>query len=110
MNNKLITKDLIQKLPKLYSQEQVQDPLCIAKFFTPDAQWTWYVIEGEIQQWEGKEGILFFGFIVGQEAELGYFQLSELEAARGQLGLPIERDTTFHPMLLSQIKKKHLLP
>ena len=41
----LLTPDLRQALPALYSQEHVPDPLVRAKFFTPDASWTWYALE-----------------------------------------------------------------
>jgi Protein of unknown function (DUF2958) len=41
----LLTQELRQQLPPLYSQEAVADPLVICKFFTPDAQWTWYALE-----------------------------------------------------------------
>lgn len=60
------------------------------KFFTPDAGWIWYGIE-----FDGDD--LFFGLVSGQEIELGYFSLSELESVRGQLGLPIERDLYYTP-------------
>ncbi len=42
---KLEALELRQLLPSLYSQEHVSDPMCWAKFFTPDGQWTWYAIE-----------------------------------------------------------------
>jgi hypothetical protein len=46
---------------------------------------------------------LLFGLVVGFEIELGYWSLSELEAARGPWGLPIERDLWFEPTPLSQL-------
>jgi len=94
----LLTKQLRQQLPPLYSQENVEDPMVIGKFFTPDAQWTWYAIE-----FDGKD--LFFGYVVGLVPELGYFSLRELEAVRGPLGLPIERDLWFTPCRLSEVQK-----
>ena len=45
----------------------------------------------------------FFGYVVGMEAEWGYFLLSELQAVRGGLGLPIERDLYFTPQPISAI-------
>ena len=39
----------------------------------------------------------FFGFVRGHADEWGYFLLSELQQARGPLGLPIERDLYFEP-------------
>ncbi len=46
---------------------------------------------------------LFFGYVRGLEAALGYFSLSELESLRGLWGLPIERDLSFPPCKLSAI-------
>ncbi len=96
----LLTKELREQLPPLYSQEQEADPLVICKFFTPDSQWTWYCLE-----FDGED--LFFGWVIGFEQELGYFLLSELTQARGPLGLPIERDVHFSPARLSEVRKLH---
>lgn len=74
--------------------------MVICKFFTPDANWTWYAIE-----FDGKD--LFFGFVFGFEPELGYFTLSELMEVRGALRLPVERDRWFTPKRLSEVKKLH---
>ncbi len=96
----LLTQELRHQLPPLYSQEAVDDPLVICKFFTPDAQWTWYALE-----FDGED--VFFGWVVGFEQVLGYFQLSELASVRGPLGLQIERDAHFRPMRLSEVKRLH---
>jgi hypothetical protein len=37
------------------------------------------------------------------ESEWGYFVLSELQAAKGPLGLPIERDLYFKPTPMSRL-------
>lgn len=97
---KLLTQELKKQLPPLYSQEHVEDPLVICKFFTPDSNWTWYAYE-----FDGQD--LFFGLVYGFEREFGYFTLHELEEARGPLGLPIERDLHFTPKKLSEVKKLH---
>lgn len=100
----LLTKELKKKLPKLYSQEQVQDPVCVLKLFTPDAQWSWYAVEGEEQE-DGDW--LFFGKVVSPimpDGELGYFSLNELKSVRGALNLPVERDLYFEEKPLSQCK------
>ena len=39
---KLLTSELRKKLPKLGATDGTQDPLCQAKFFTPDGSWTWF--------------------------------------------------------------------
>lgn len=110
---KLLTKQIRQILPALYSQEQIEDPMVWVKYFTPDAGWTWYATEGSPVDENGmmiEEGaatpavdFLFFGYVIGLEAELGYFSLSELEQIRGALGLPVERDLHFTPCRLSQV-------
>jgi hypothetical protein len=87
-------------LPPLYSQEHEEDPLVICKFFTPDSNWTWYVLEFDRED-------VFFGWVVGFEHELGYFRLSELVSVRGPLGLSIERDLHFRPTKLSVVKQLH---
>jgi len=94
---KLLTEEILKKLPELYSQENVEDPLVIVKFFCPWNQWTWYATE-----FDGKD--VFFGKVRGHELELGYFSLSELQSVTGPGGLKIERDLHFKPVPLSQCK------
>lgn len=96
---KLITPELLERFREIGRQEEAKDPLVIAKFFTPDAGWTWYATEYD----EAEE--MFFGLVVGFEPELGYFSLAELESARGGLGLPVERDLYFSERPLSQVRK-----
>jgi len=97
----LLTDELREKLPPLYAQERDKDPTVYAKFFTPDSNWTWYVTEGEQQNGD----FIFFGYVIGQEREWGYFSLNELSAARGPWGLPLERDLYFTPKSFSEIKE-----
>lgn len=93
---KLLTKEVLSKLPPLYSQENVSDPMIVCKFFYPDFDWTWYAIE-----FDGKDQ--FYGLVDGYEKEFGYFTLSELLANRGKMGMPIERDLYFKPCRVSEI-------
>ena len=88
-------------IPPLYSAEDIKDPLCQLKLFTPDSNWTWYIIEIDYAN------ELCFGYVVGMEKELGYFTMSELNEIRGALGLPVERDLGFTPTLLSEVKGLH---
>lgn len=94
---KLLTKELRAQLPPLHSQEKTEDPLVVAKFFTPWTNWTWYAIE-----FDGED--TFFGLLDGQEKELGYFSLSELELTKGPFGLNIERDLYWRPVPLSKVR------
>ncbi|GIK43873.1 MAG: hypothetical protein BroJett011_77060 [Chloroflexota bacterium] len=96
---KLLTKELLKKLPPLYATENDPDPMVICKFFFPDFHWTWYATE-----YDGED--TFFGFVDGDFPELGYFSRSELECNRGKLGLPIERDRSFNPCRLSELRTK----
>lgn len=87
----LLAEELRASLPALYSQDGNRNPIVYAKFFTPDSGWTWFVTEGNQEE----EDFIFFGYVIGHAKEWGYFALSELESARGPLGLPIERDLHF---------------
>ena len=87
---KLLTKEILKRLPALYSQENNPDPIVQVKFFDPCGSWTWYATE-----FDGKD--IFFGMVDGFEKELGNFSLSELQSFKGRLGLGIERDLYFTP-------------
>lgn len=97
----LLPDEIRAQLPPLYSgEEQGLEAKALVKFFTPDSSWTWYATE-----FDGED--TFFGLVSGLEVELGYFSLSELEAARGPLGLPIERDKFFKPTSLRELQEQH---
>lgn len=97
---KLLTKEILSKIPRLYSQEHVKDPVVYVKFFHPLSHWRWYATE-----YSPKEK-LFFGWVAGDFPELGYFSLKELESVR-IMGLGIERDMYFTPARLSEVKRRH---
>jgi len=44
---RLLSKELIDGLPRLYEQQGVDDPVVYAKFFFPGGGWTWLVTEGQ---------------------------------------------------------------
>ena len=98
--SKLIPTLLLEAIPNLYDTEDVKDPICHIKLFTPDSSWTWYIIECSQ---EDKNQC--FGFVIGHESELGYFNLNEIENLTGPLGLPVELDTSFTPVCLSEVKR-----
>jgi len=68
---KLLTKAILERLPKIGETAEENAPVVWVKFFDPFSQWTWYVIE-----YDGED--LFFGYVEGIEPELGHFTLSEL--------------------------------
>jgi len=97
---KLLTKELIKQFEKIGNQENVKDPVVVAKFFNPTGAGTWYATEYYPQTQE------FFGFVSifgDHNDEWGYFSLSELESYRGKFGLGIERDLFFEPCPISQV-------
>lgn len=70
------------------------DFIPVVKLFTPDANCTWLLTELDPQDHDIAFGLcdLGLGF-----PELGSVRISELEAVRGRLGLPVERDRHFSP-------------
>lgn len=88
-------------LPKLYSQEQTEDPIVHLKLFCPWNQWTWFITEGEQQG----EDFIFFCYVIGHEQEWGYSSLNELSSVTGPMGLKIERDIHFSPKPRSQVSE-----
>jgi Protein of unknown function (DUF2958) len=114
----LLPAILKERMPALYSQEHERDPVVAVKYFDPVGSWTWYATEGSEVDEDGymdtnkpKVDYLFFGLVVGFEAELGYFSLNELKTAkeglRGIRALPIERDIHFRSQRLSEVRRRH---
>lgn len=100
---KLITKELKERFEMVGSQEDIKDPLVIAKYFNPTGAGTWYATE------YNPEERLFFGYvsIFGDwNDEWGYFSLDELEGFKGQFGLGIERDLFFVEKRASRVLGK----
>lgn len=101
----LLPKEIEERLPKLYSTEQVpaEEKIAVVKFFFPAGRGTWFAVEG---QREENNGYTFFGFVVsplGPDCdEWGYFSLSELESVEVR-GLRIERDEFFRPTRFSDL-------
>jgi hypothetical protein len=95
----LIIKELARRLPALGSTADDPDPMVQCKFFFPDFGWTWYAIE-----YDGQD--VCYGFVDGDFPELGTFSLVELQATRGKLGMPVERDRYFQPCRLSELRTR----
>jgi len=66
----------------------------VVKLFTPDANCVWLLTELDPDDPDLAYGLcdLGMGF-----PELGYVRMSEIEAVRGRLHLPVERDRRFKP-------------
>lgn len=93
---KLLTKEIQDKIPPLYAQDELGDDAIVhVKFFSIVSDWQWYATEFDPQE------RVFFGFVHGFEDELGYFSLDELES----LGIRIERDKYFTPIKLGRVRE-----
>jgi len=91
--HKLMPVDIRERMPELYSTEDVdtEDKILAVKFFSPYSNWTWYGVE-----FDGED--TFFGYVEGFEKEWGNFSLSELAGAQLGNGIPaVERDMSFRP-------------
>ena len=101
MTQQLILKT--SKIPTLYGQDGVKDPMVHIKLFTAYSSWTWLLTEYDPEQ------DLAFGFCYNSQdpdnAELGYVSIAELRNLK-KFGAPaIERDIHFLPKLMSAAKK-----
>ncbi len=98
---KFLTKEITNRIPKLYAQEGKGDEAIVyAKWFCPWNQWTWFATELD------QETMQAFGLVVGQETELGYFNLNEMQEITGPMGLYIERDSHWTPTTLGKVREK----
>ena len=86
------------RIPKLYCMDgKPHDQIIVwLKFFTPDSSWSWFA-------WEYDGEDVFFGLVIGQEMEVGYWSLAEMRETTGPMGLRIERDIWWQPQPLCQI-------
>jgi hypothetical protein len=101
-----MTKELIEKMPALYSQEEKGlDAVAQVKFFSPYSNWTWYATE-----FDGED--IFFGYVEGFENELGTFSLSELDKVTTKMfgmEMPaVERDLHWTPRPLKEIMNQRV--
>ena len=92
---KLMTKALEKKLPPLGSDSSK----AFIKWFTPDSNFTWYVMEYNPETGE------CFGLVEGLEKEFGYFNINEIKTLRGKFGLPVERDTYFETTSVKELNQ-----
>lgn len=114
---KLLTQEIEELLPPIYSQEQKGfEALAVVKFFTPASNWTWWASEANAildddEETEvpladpraaGRKDVRFFGLVEGFAREYGYWCLSELEGIQGPFGLGVERDIYWIPKPLAE--------
>ena len=85
-----LTKKEKEMLVKEYNRPEDQKKgIAYVKLFNPTGTGTWYLTE------LNPETNVAFGLAGIQEWELGYIDLNELAAFKGQFGLGIEKDRWF---------------
>jgi hypothetical protein len=97
---RLMTAKLEKRFAKVGSQENVKDPVIIAKFFNPTGAGTWWATE-----YDPIDKIIFgYASIFGDwNDEWGYSSLEELESYKGPFGIGIERDLYWTEKRVSEI-------
>ena len=89
----LITKEIANKLPKLYANEnsKPEDIKVPLKLFNPTGIGTWYIIEYD------PETEMAFGYCDLGYPELGYVSILELKEVKLPFGLTVEQDVHWDP-------------
>ena len=103
---KLLTKELERRFAEVGRQDDVKEPLVIAKFFNSAGAGTWYATEYDA------DAKIFFGYVSifgDHNDEWGSFSLDELQTVRGPFGLGIERDLYFTEQPMSKVCAKAVL-
>jgi hypothetical protein len=98
--HQLLPATVARKLPAIYSQESVDDPVAQVKLFSPYSGAVWYLTEYDPSS---KQAFGWADLGMGG-GELGYIDINELEGLNRR-GLPlVERDLYWKPMPLSRAK------
>lgn len=101
--HKLFPQEVMKRIPALYSQENVKDPIVQASYFCPYSTARWLVTEADMEE------RLMFGFVEVFPGcgELGYISMDELEETTLRGLIPaIERDCSFSPAPLSVVRER----
>ena len=95
---KLMTKAIEKQAQKQYPLGSDMKQKVVAKFFDPCGSWTWYLMNQD-----PNDPDYLWGIVKGHEVEMGSFSLSELQSYKGSLGLGIERDLYFTPVIAEKL-------
>lgn len=102
--HQLLPTTVARKLPPIYSQDNVDDPIVQVKLFSPYSGAVWYLTEYDPSS---KQAFGWADLGMGM-GELGYISIPELEGMN-KGGLPlVERDLYFKPMPLSKAKHSRM--
>lgn len=93
----LLPPSLEKEFKKIWNQNNVEDPIVVAKYFHPFSQRTWYATEYD------PDTNNFFGFVAWDYWERWYFNKKEMEQLLFAW-LHIERDLYWEPTPFSIIK------
>lgn len=88
-------------VPSTDTAYRVEDPIVRIKLFNPVGIGRWYICGYD------PETRVAYGATELTELESGDFDMAELVALRGLMGLPIERDLWFTPKPLSAVMKEY---
>jgi len=97
-----IPEELRATIPQLGEASGGTDPMVWVKLSSEALGTTWYIIE---VQWLAIDAI-FYGYIVGWDDELTYFNRSDLELLAAQENTAIEYDPVFTPCRLSEVMRR----
>jgi hypothetical protein len=90
--------------PQDYGDEAKE--IVAGHFFLPGTGWDWWPLaydeDGGVPQ--------LFCLVRGQEIELGYVALAELETVRSPLGLAVERDEHWQECTLAELRQRLSTP
>jgi hypothetical protein len=89
-----------EHIPPLGAASGQEDPVVWVKLTCEQAGWTWYIIEMQPLQ----QDAIFYGYRVGWDEEVTYFNQSDLELQGAQWGFPIVRDAAFTPCRLPDVQ------
>lgn len=97
---KLLTEELMKKFAKIGSQQDVEDPIIIARYFVCIANWDFYATEFDPQT------NMFTGIFKWLVTEWGTIRLEDLKSMRGPGGLKVERNRFFKSCRMSELGLK----
>ena len=97
---KLLTVALKKKFARTGAQQDIEDPVIIAKYFMCYTNWTFYVTEFD------PSTKVLTGIFQWLETEWGTLGLHHLKSLRGPLGVKVERDKFFKSLRMSELGLK----
>jgi hypothetical protein len=101
-----IPEELRKHIPQLGEVSKQEDPMVWVRLTCEPAGWTWYVIEMQPLHMD----TIFYGYAVGWDETLEYFNQSELEQIAALQDSTLASDATFAPCRLSEVLKRERGP